>query len=179
MISNFHAVLKINRLFLKHDGSAVTNCWFSPIIGSNNTKWPLSRYDVHSCGTNLVYRTTFVCAPTKSYRAPRILQKNSTQPLGVYVASISHQIMVVFTQEHTHPTSFQGCVRKYKPRVVTMELWKLKWKCSKAIPKHFQNLVVWSRALKFLVKSYAIKSSTKCQSNEFSFMWVLTHDKIE
>ena len=36
--------------------------------------------------------------------------------------------------------------------------------------------VVWSRILKYNVKSYATRPSTQCYFNEFIFMRVLTHD---
>ena len=49
----------------------------------------------------------------------------------------------------------------------------------KPVPKHLQNHVVWSWALKCTVKSYVTRPSTKCYSSEFIFMHVLTHDKIE
>ena len=44
---------------------------------------------------------------------------------------------------------------------------------------HVPNHVVWSQALKCSVKSYVTGPSTKCYFNEFLFMQVLTHDKIE
>ena len=44
---------------------------------------------------------------------------------------------------------------------------------------HLQTHVVWSRTLKSSVKSYVIKPSIECDFNEFQFMQVLTHDKIE
>jgi hypothetical protein len=50
--------------------------------------------------------------------------------------------------------------------------------CPKAVPRIFQNHVVWSRALKWGVKSYVARPSTKCYFNEFLCVWVLTHDKI-
>ena len=53
-----------------------------------------------------------------------------------------------------------------------------KRKCPKGVPTHLQNHVVWSRTLKCSVKSYVTGPSTKCDFNEFLFMWVLTHDKI-
>ena len=42
-----------------------------------------------------------------------------------------------------------------------------------------QNHGVWSRALKCSVKPYMTGLSTKCYFDEFLFMQVLTHDKIE
>ena len=66
----------------------------------------------------------------------------------------------------------------YKPRAMTMKFWDPKRKCSKAIPIHSQNYVVWSWALKCSVKSYVTGPSTKCYFNEFLFMWILTHDFI-
>ena len=50
----------------------------------------------------------------------------------------------------------------HKPRVVTMKLWEPK--------RHIQYHVVWSWALKCIVKSYATRPSTKCYFNEFLFM---------
>ena len=52
-----------------------------------------------------------------------------------------------------------------------------KWECLKAIPRHFQNHVVWSWILKCSVKSYVTGPSSKCYFNECLFMRVLTHDK--
>ena len=61
-----------------------------------------------------------------------------------------------------------------------MELWEPKRKCPKAAPTHLHNhVVVWSRILEFSVKPYVTGPSTKCHFNEFLFMRVLTHDKIE
>ena len=67
----------------------------------------------------------------------------------------------------------------HEPRAVTMKLWEPKRKCSKAIPTHLQNHVVWSRTLKCSVESYVTGPSTKCYFNVFLFMRVLTHDKIK
>jgi hypothetical protein len=67
----------------------------------------------------------------------------------------------------------------HKPRTMTMRLWEPKRKCPKTVPTHFQNHVAWSRTLKCGVKSYMTISSTKHYLNEFLFMPVLTHDKIE
>ena len=59
------------------------------------------------------------------------------------------------------------------------KLWEPKRKCPKAVPTHLQHHVVWSRTLKCSVKSYVTGPSTKCYFNEFLFMRVFTHDKIE
>ena len=60
------------------------------------------------------------------------------------------------------------------------KLWKPKRKCPKvAVPTHLPNHVVLSRTLRSSVKSYVTGPSTKRYSNEFLFMWVLTHDNIE
>ena len=67
----------------------------------------------------------------------------------------------------------------HKPRAVTMKLWEPKIKNPKAVPRHPQNHVVWSRIVKCSVKSYVTGPSTKCYFNKVLFMWVLTHDKIE
>jgi hypothetical protein len=63
------------------------------------------------------------------------------------------------------------------PKGVTMKLWEPKRKCPKIVPRQPQNHVVWSLTPKCCVKSYVTWPSTKCYSNEFLFMWVLTHDK--
>jgi hypothetical protein len=60
-----------------------------------------------------------------------------------------------------------------------MKLWEPKRNCPKAVPRHLLNHVVWSRTLKCGVKSYVTVSSTKCYFNEFLFIRILTHDKIE
>ena len=52
-----------------------------------------------------------------------------------------------------------------------------KRKCSKAVPTHLQNHVVWSRVPKCSVKSYVSGPSTKCYFDEFLFMRVFTLDK--
>ena len=67
----------------------------------------------------------------------------------------------------------------YEPRVVTMKLWEPEKECPKAVPRHFQNHVVWSQALKCSVKSYVIGPSTKCYSMSFYSCGVFTHDEIE
>ena len=59
----------------------------------------------------------------------------------------------------------------HEPRTVTMKLWEPPKKSPKAIPKHFQNHVVWSRAVKCNVKIYVTMPLTKCYSNESLFMW--------
>ena len=60
----------------------------------------------------------------------------------------------------------------HEPWAVTMKLWEPKRKCAKAaVPNHFQNHGVWSRALKCSVKSYVTMPSTKCYFNEFIVMW--------
>ena len=64
-------------------------------------------------------------------------------------------------------------------RVVTMKLWEPKRKCPKAVLRRLQTHVVWSRTLKRSVKSYVTGSPTKCYFNEFLFMRVFMHDKIE
>ena len=58
-----------------------------------------------------------------------------------------------------------------------MRLWEPKRKCPKAVPRHLQHHVVWSRTLECSVKSYVTGPSTKCYFYEFLFMRVLTHDK--
>ena len=59
----------------------------------------------------------------------------------------------------------------HKPRAVTMKSWEPKRKCPKAVPRHFQNCVVWSWARDCSVKSYVTRpSSTNCHFNEFLFM---------
>ena len=67
----------------------------------------------------------------------------------------------------------------HEPSAVTMKLWEPKGKCPKAFPTHLQNHILWSRILNCSVMSYVIGPSTKCYFNEFLFMPVLTHDKIE
>jgi hypothetical protein len=67
----------------------------------------------------------------------------------------------------------------HEPRAMTMKLRKLKRTCPKAVPRHLQNHVVWSRTLKCSVKSYVTGPSTQCYFNEFLFMWVLTRNNIE
>ena len=64
-------------------------------------------------------------------------------------------------------------------RAVTMQLGEPKNMCSKVVPTHLQNLVVWSRTPKCSVKPYVTMPSTKGYFNEFIFMQILTHDKIE
>jgi hypothetical protein len=66
----------------------------------------------------------------------------------------------------------------HEPRAVTMKLWEPKSKWPKAIPRHFQNHVVWSRILKCSVKSYVIRPSIECYFNECPIMQVLAHDKL-
>ena len=51
-----------------------------------------------------------------------------------------------------------------------MKLWEPKRKCPKAIPRHLQNHVVWSRILKCSVKSYVTKPITKCHFSVRSAM---------
>jgi hypothetical protein len=59
------------------------------------------------------------------------------------------------------------------------EIVRAQKKCPKAVPRHFQNHVVWSHALKCSVKSYVTGPSTKCYLNEHLLIRVLTHGKIE
>ena len=47
--------------------------------------------------------------------------------------------------------------------------------CPNAVPRHFQNHVVWSRALKCSVKSYVTGPSTKCYFDEFFIFFSVTH----
>ena len=58
------------------------------------------------------------------------------------------------------------------------EIVSPKQKCPEVVPRHIQNHV-WSRILKCNAKSYMTRPSTKCYFNEFLFMQVLTHDKID
>ena len=67
----------------------------------------------------------------------------------------------------------------HEPRAVTMKLWKPIRKWSKAVPRHLQNLVVWSRIFKCSMKSYVTGLSTKCYLNALLFVRVLTHDKMK
>ena len=67
----------------------------------------------------------------------------------------------------------------HEPRAVSMKLWRPKRKRPKAVPRHLQNHVVWSRTLECSVKSYVTWTSTKCYFNECLFMQTLTHDKME
>ena len=46
--------------------------------------------------------------------------------------------------------------------IYNMKLWEPKIESPKAVPRHLQNHVVWSRTLKFSVKSYVTGPSTKC-----------------
>ena len=62
----------------------------------------------------------------------------------------------------------------HESRGVTMKLWQPKRKCPKAIPRHFQNHLVWSQSLKCSVKSYVAGPSTKCYFNKLLFMRALT-----
>ena len=67
----------------------------------------------------------------------------------------------------------------HEPRAVTVELWEPKRKCPKAVPTHLQNHAVWSHVLKCNVKSYVTWPSTKYHFNDFPFIRILMHDKIE
>jgi hypothetical protein len=60
---------------------------------------------------------------------------------------------------------------------VTIKLWEPKRKRAKAVPRHLQNHVVWSRTLMCSVKSYVTGPSTKCYFNECLFRQVFTYDK--
>ena len=55
------------------------------------------------------------------------------------------------------------------------ELVRVQKKASKDCLRHLQNHVVWSRILKYSVT----QASTKCYSNEFRFMRVFIHVKME
>ena len=79
---------------------------------------------------------------------------------------------------HGQMTNIEGHFTR-EPRAVTMKLWGLKRKCPKVVPQDLQDHVIWWRALKCSVKSCVTGPSTKCYFNEFLFMRVLTHDKIE
>ena len=59
----------------------------------------------------------------------------------------------------------------HEPRAMTMKLWEPERKCPKAIPRHLQNHVVWSRILKCSVKSYVTGPSTKCYFNAGPRAW--------
>jgi hypothetical protein len=48
-----------------------------------------------------------------------------------------------------------------------MKLWEPKRKCPKAVPRHLQNLEVWSRVLKRSVKSYMTWPSTTTIAMDF------------
>ena len=67
----------------------------------------------------------------------------------------------------------------HKPRTMTMKLRELKGECPKAIPRRPPSHVVWSRTLKCSVKSYVTGPLVKCYFNEFLFMQVFTHNKIQ
>ena len=67
----------------------------------------------------------------------------------------------------------------HKPRAMTMDLWEPKRKGRKAIPRHLQNHVMWSRILNYSVKSFVTRPSTIWYFKEFLFMRVLAHDGIE
>ena len=67
----------------------------------------------------------------------------------------------------------------HEPRAVTMRLWEPKRKCPKAVPTYLQHHVVWSGILECSVKPYVARPLSKCYFNEFLFMQVLRHDKIE
>ena len=43
-------------------------------------------------------------------------------------------------------------------------------KCAKAVPRHFQNHVMWSRVLKCSAESYVIRPSSKYYFNEILFI---------
>ena len=64
----------------------------------------------------------------------------------------------------------------HEPRSATIKLWEPKRKCPKAVPRHLQNHVMWTRTLKCSVKPYVTGSSNKCY---FLFMRICTHDKID
>ena len=52
------------------------------------------------------------------------------------------------------------------------EIVRAQKKCPKVVPRHFQNHVMWSHALKYCsVKSNVSRPSTKCYFKEFLFMW--------
>ena len=59
----------------------------------------------------------------------------------------------------------------HEPRAMTMRLREPKRKYAKAVARHLQNHVVWSRTLKCSVKSYVTNSSNKYYFNEFLIMW--------
>jgi hypothetical protein len=63
-------------------------------------------------------------------------------------------------------------------RAVTLRLREPKRKCSKAVPRHIQNHVVWSRTLKCSVWSYVMGPSNAISMN-FYLCGFLTHDRIE
>ena len=81
------------------------------------------------------------------------------------------QPVLVFSVHWWPAPAGVGSVFINDPKAVTIKLWEPIRKCLKAILRHLQKHVVWSRILKC--------TSTKCYYNEFIFMRVLTHNKIE
>ena len=78
-----------------------------------------------------------------------------------------------------HLRCILGPLSTHEPRAVTIKLWKPIRKCLKAVPRHLQNHVVWSRTFNCSVKSYVTRPSTKCYFKEILFMRVLAQDNIE
>ena len=99
-----------------------------------------------------------------------LVKKNSRGP------PLSHKWWLAICMNALIMSSIKGHFT-HEPRAVTMKLWEPKRKCSNAVPRHFQNHVVWSRTLKCSAKSNVTRPSTNCYFNEFLFMQVLTHDK--
>jgi hypothetical protein len=126
---------------------------------------------------HIFVRNRLSCWVPSSFHLTPILSR-SPRPLGdqkSYVGSFfswipesSFSLVGYFKGHSTH-----------EPRAVTMKLWEPKRKCPKVVPTHLQNHVVWSRILKRSVKSYVTGPSTICYFNQFPFMRVLTHDKME
>ena len=85
---------------------------------------------------------------------------------GILIICVIHSMNIISGSLHTRAKSCDH------------EIVRAQRKCPKAVPTHLQNHVVWLRTLKCSVKSYVTKPSTKCYFNEFLFMQVLTHDKI-
>ena len=106
----------------------------------------------------------------------------STHQSMTYAMYVSKRVKVVlgrWFKTYTEIRFLDGGYFKLRPLHTRAnsrehEIVRVQKKCQKVNARHFQNHVVWSRALKCNENSYVTGLLAKCYINEFLFMRVLT-----
>ena len=150
---------------------------------TTNKFWPRSPIPFKHVSFSCPFLDPHVTCWLKYCRCPIKVSDKLRLFWNLTLVSISLQLDINSSDNYTCSMSYLHWYIKghftHEPRAVTMKLWEPKRKCPKAIPRHLQNHVVWARIFKCSVKSYMTGPSTKCYFNEFLYMPVVTHDKIE